>query len=550
MAVVDQRHVIGQRDEIIKADRSVVLERLDLPHVISLIEIESIILAVEYDLTVFIGLEDQFFDRLTVQRAEIEVRVFREDPESDAFKLLVGVISIDLDDFEGSDRTFAVVGVGVLFFAFVGLLISSYRNLVDDLLRSVAAHVSVVWDYGFRGVGYGKGRHRRSVGNAKFVFAAADRIGNADACGIGHDPDGTVVQTQVGAQHVLHLHRLTVIERCLGGVEGNPVLRGPGPVAQFSRVEQFLVESVIHDFIRVLSLMIRPDRFVNDVIFAAVCNGKFLKIDSILQLQIVVDPVVRIIHAVCLLRDRIGRDRNTVRRIRITDRCSVDLRPLRSSVDTHMFGVPGLTCIHLEQIPVKKVGKSERFLLKTFDGDRVFERTAVLGNHCFFQTRFCVNDRGGIRFPVEVDRVGMILFVSSRCVSCLQPLLVGLRRQPHIHVAAAGICLKAGQRFFCILIESYNDQARAVRHVVALSRKESGDNKRTLFEQIVVVAVVEIDARQIIRYDCVRETILRDRKGRVPRDLIGRIRYRFFVYVDLVFGRYVDRASVTVGGIV
>ena len=227
MAVVYQRHVIGQRDKVVKPDRSVIFGRFDLTNVISFVKEEHVLMAVKDDLTVFIGREDQFFYRLIViVETEIKVRVFRENSEADTRKLFIGVVSVDLEYLERSHRARTFVDVAVFFFVFISLRVSVYGDLVDDLLVSVSADFGGVRDDHLCGVGYGIRRNGRSVGIAKLISAAADRIRNADAGGIGYDTDRTVIKTHVGAEHVLHNHRLAVIQRRLCGVEGDHVLCG------------------------------------------------------------------------------------------------------------------------------------------------------------------------------------------------------------------------------------------------------------------------------------------------------------------------------------
>ena len=323
MAVVYQRHVIGQRDEVVKSDRSVILGRFDLANVISFVKEEHVLIAVKDDLAVFVGREDQFFYRLIViVETEIKVRVFRENSEADALKLFIGVISVDLEYLERSHGARAFVDVAVLFFVYVRLRVSVYRDLVDDRLVSVSADLGVVRDDYRCSVGYGKRCNGRSVGVAELISAAADRIRNADSGGIGHDTDRTVIKTHVGADHVFHGHRFAVIERRLCGIEGDFVLCGTDSVAQFTGVEQFFIKSVVHDFIRAFRIMIRPQRCIDEVIFTSVCDRELFKIDSFFKFQIIVDPVVGIVLTVGVLGDGVGCDDDTVFRIRIADRSS------------------------------------------------------------------------------------------------------------------------------------------------------------------------------------------------------------------------------------
>ena len=122
MAVVYQRHVVGQRDKVVKPDRSVIFERFDLTDVISFVEEESILITVKYDLTVFICRKDQFFYRITVVvKTEIKVGVFCENSETDVRKLFIGVISVDLEYLERSHRARTFVDVAVFIFMFVRL---------------------------------------------------------------------------------------------------------------------------------------------------------------------------------------------------------------------------------------------------------------------------------------------------------------------------------------------------------------------------------------------------------------------------------------------
>ena len=122
MAVVYQRHVVGQRDKVVKPDRSVIFERFDLTDMISFVEEESILITVKYDLTVFICRKDQFFYRITVVvKTEIKVGVFCENSETDVRKLFIGVISVDLEYLERSHRARTFVDVAVFLFMFVRL---------------------------------------------------------------------------------------------------------------------------------------------------------------------------------------------------------------------------------------------------------------------------------------------------------------------------------------------------------------------------------------------------------------------------------------------
>ena len=196
MSVIHQCHVVGQGDKVIKTDRSVILRRFYLLNMVSLVEVECIVLSVKQDLTVFIGLQNDHFCVVRLF-AEIEIRIFGKDPESDTRKLFTGIIAVYLDDFEGRYRAFAFIGVAEFIFAFVCLFISVYRDLVNDLLVSVSTDLGAVCNNDLGGIGNSKCCNSRSIGNAVFILAATDRIRDTDALRISLDLYRTVVKTQV-----------------------------------------------------------------------------------------------------------------------------------------------------------------------------------------------------------------------------------------------------------------------------------------------------------------------------------------------------------------
>ena len=153
-----------------------------------------------------------------------------------------------------------------------------------------------------------------------------------------------------------------------------------------------------------------------------------------------------------------------------------------------MIKFSDFTCIHLQQSGIKRVCNGDRILFKSLDEDRIFEylliiRIIRIGSfYRFFKAGLAVNDLSGIRFSVEVDRVGMPLFIPSGLITYLQPVLVGFRRQTDVDVASAGERLKAFLIMSFVLVKRYFDHARAVFDYVTFAGQKSRYLKGAFFK--------------------------------------------------------------------
>ena len=76
----------------------------------------------------------------------------------------------------------------------------------------------------------------------------------------------------------------------------------------------------------------------------------------------------------------------------------------------------------------------------------------------------------------------MVLFITARFVSDLQPVLVGLRRQTDVDVASAGERLKAFLIMSFVLVKRYFDHARAVFDYVTFAGQKSRYLKSAFFK--------------------------------------------------------------------
>ena len=527
MDVIYLCHVIGQRDKVIKAYISVIFRRFYLLNMITFIEIESVIRAVKYNLTVFIGHKFYFFCIVAVF-AEVEVRVFGKDPESDARKLFIGVVSVHFDDFERSDCAGSFIGSSVIRRIIYSLLITVYRDLIYNLLRSVAAHKGCVGDYHLCGIRYRIGCHRCSVGITLLIPAAAYGIRDSGAGRICQNADRCVIQTQVVAEHVFHFHGLAAVERRLGRVERDTVQSGAvcSSQRQFVQfVQQFFIKSIIYYLIGIIRFMISPYRCVDEIIFTAVCDRVIHKINAIFQLQIVCDLIVGVVVSVSLLRNSTGRDYDSVLCIRIVYRCpSGGLIPLCSSEDTHVVpwpvSDPSTARINLQQAGIKCICNNERFLNKTCNGQREFERFPVLGFSRFFNTGLAENNCRLSFFPVQLDRVGVVLQVID-FITFLQPFRIDSRRKLYIDSAAAGKRLQSGNLFCLVLIEDYLDAPGAGNNFIAFTGPKACYFKRTIFKKIIVRHSIEPARRQCIYHYRFCKPALRYGKRGIPGDFLS-----------------------------
>ena len=73
-----------------------------------------------------------------------------------------------------------------------------------------------------------------------------------------------------------------------------------------------------------------PNGFIIEIVFAVVCNSELLEVNVIFNLKVVIEPVIRIVVAICVLRNSFGCDYYSIFCICIGYRRSVNLTILGS----------------------------------------------------------------------------------------------------------------------------------------------------------------------------------------------------------------------------
>ena len=118
-----------------------------------------------------------------------------------------------------------------------------------------------------------------------------------------------------------------------------------------------------------------PLRCIDQIILPAVRDSELIKIDPFFEPEIIADPVMRVVIAVRLHRDRIGCDQHAVRCLRIGDRrLSLPLVVLVASPDHEMIPCAAHTCIYLKNARVECVLNAHRCAVHAGKHDRVQDR--------------------------------------------------------------------------------------------------------------------------------------------------------------------------------
>ena len=105
--------------------------------------------------------------------------------------------------------------------------------------------------------------------------------------------------------------------------------------------------------------MICPYGIVDDIIFPTVCNRELLKIDTVLELQIIGDSIIWVVESVCLFWNVITSEYDSIRCICIAYRHPALILPILSaSKYTHMVPIPAIDCIgriHFQDTRIKSI---------------------------------------------------------------------------------------------------------------------------------------------------------------------------------------------------
>ena len=217
-----------------------------------------------------------------------------EQFEFDPLKLYVRVVSVNLDGLEACDCTFAFASAAIALFVRNRLFFAIYADSVDDRLSTITRNHCIVGDGHLCRVGHGIRRDRSAV------IATLEGVGHACPSRVGHNLDGGVVDTQVRAEYVCHLHGFAIVKRGLGCIESDLILCLAVGAANLSLVEQLLVEVVVHGGVVVTGLMVAPDGGIGELILAAVGNSQLLEVHALLETEVVGNLVVRVVLSVIL----------------------------------------------------------------------------------------------------------------------------------------------------------------------------------------------------------------------------------------------------------
>ena len=202
VAVIHQCHVIGQRDQIIKADLTVIVRSLNFLQMIDFIEVDVVLVTVNDRFAVLIGGKDHFAHFMIV----VKIQTFlRKELELHAGQFFARIITVDFDDLEARDSAFAFTRASVFFGVLNGLVLSFDADLVNDLLRSVTGDHRLIRDDHFRGI-----RHR-ICGDRAAIVGAFERIRYALPFRNRCDDNGAVINTEIRTERVSHLHGLAII---------------------------------------------------------------------------------------------------------------------------------------------------------------------------------------------------------------------------------------------------------------------------------------------------------------------------------------------------
>ena len=100
----------------------------------------------------------------------------------------------------------------------------------------------------------------------------------------------------------------------------------------------------------------------------------------------------------------------------------------------------------------------------------------------FLDAGFSEDDRSRIGLSVQIDFIGMILFVTTSLVAFLQPILIHLRSQPDRDGMTTWSPLKAGLGLCAVLEESNNNLAYITRiDVITLAGQQACNTQRSIF---------------------------------------------------------------------
>ena len=441
----------------------------------------------------------QFLRSCIIKR---NIRIIRKDLKLNAFQLLCRVIAVDLNDLKLGKSSFSFTFGAVVLDVLDSFVFPVDAHNVLNCLAAVACNFRLICDDDTGGVRNGK---CNACPARLFVRpdSTADGVCHFSVSRIRHDIYRTVVKAQVRTEDIRHLHRLSVVKRCLRPIEGDPVFRIPGRSPQLSRVQKFFVEELIFRFIIEFSFMITPCRGVFQIISASVRDCQLFKIHSILQFKDIADLIVGIKGPVLLPGKSIDPHLESVIGFRIGDRrVSLILVVLVASGDIHLIMVRVLTS---EPIPVEfKQGcfififHDQRFAEISRKDKGIPERRRFFTVRASCENIAILFDRGLAEYDcfrccltVDADGVRMVLNPAAFFIACFQPVLIHSGGQPDPDRMASGHSKKTVSRHSVFTAGERDNDLGLVSgvHSIMLICKQPIDIQRSRDIQIIYRAV-------------------------------------------------------------